>query len=76
MHPFRFLKAGITADNMTAMYENAHKKIRADPARAKKEKKEYNTVVKGRRQRLSRQQRQDRVKQKMAAFERKLAAEE
>lgn len=71
----RFIKAGVTADNMEDMYVAAHKAIRANPARQAKDKKEHKTVVKGRRQPLSRQQRADRVKQKMAAFERKLADE-
>ena len=57
------------------MYQNAHKKIRADPSRAKKDGKEHKTVIKGRKQRMSREQRQDRVRQKMAAFERKIAQE-
>lgn len=48
----RFLKAGLTADDMEDMYKEAHQKIRADPVRPKKEKKEYNTVIKGRRQRM------------------------
>jgi large subunit ribosomal protein L5e len=71
-----FIKAGISADKVVPMYEAAHKAIRANPAREAKGKKVHKTVVKGRRQPLSRQQRQDRVKQKMAAFERKIAAEE
>ena len=71
----RFIKNGITADKVVDMYAEAHKKIRADPSRAKKDGKEHKTVVKGRKQRMSRQQRQDRVRQKMAAFERKIAQE-
>lgn len=70
-----YLKHGVTADNMEDMYEAAHKKIRENPTRPAGEKKKYNTVIKGRRQAMSRQQRQDRVKQKIASFERTLAAD-
>ena len=73
--PLRFIKNGITADKVVDMYQEAHKKIRADPSRAKKSDKKHNTVVKGRKGRMSREQRQDRVRQKMAAFERKIAQE-
>jgi len=69
----RYIKEGITADKIEDMYTEAHKAIRANPARVKNEKK-FNTVVKGRRAPMSRQQRADRVKQKMAAFERKIAS--
>ena len=69
----RYIKEGVTADKIEDMYTNAHKAIRANPAREKKDKK-FNTVVKGRRAPMSRQQRADRVKQKMAAFERKIAS--
>lgn len=63
-----YIKNGINADSMEDMYTSAHSKIRADPARKAGDKKEHKTVVKGRRGRLSRQQRQDRVKQKIASF--------
>jgi large subunit ribosomal protein L5e len=63
-----YIKNGINADSMEDMYTSAHSKIRADPARKAGDKKEHKTVVKGRRSRLSRQQRQDRVKQKIASF--------
>jgi large subunit ribosomal protein L5e len=72
----RYIKAGITSDKVVEMYEKAHGAIRADPKREKKADKKYNTVVKGRRSRLSRQQRQDRVKQKMESFVKKIEAEE
>lgn len=36
----RYKKAGITADKLEEMYEEAHEKIRADPSFVKKEKKE------------------------------------
>jgi len=75
-HFSKYIAAGIKADGMKDMYEAAHAAIRKNPARAPASKKEHKTVVKGRRARLSRQQRQDRAKQKIAAFERKLAAEE
>lgn len=69
-----YLKNGLDADKLEDMYAAAHKKIRENPVRPAGEKKKHNTVIKGRRQAMSRQQRQDRVKQKIASFERTLAA--
>eukprot|EP00036_Acanthoecidae_sp_10tr_P008442 CAMPEP_0182923816 /NCGR_PEP_ID=MMETSP0105_2-20130417/5660_1 /TAXON_ID=81532 ORGANISM="Acanthoeca-like sp., Strain 10tr" /NCGR_SAMPLE_ID=MMETSP0105_2 /ASSEMBLY_ACC=CAM_ASM_000205 /LENGTH=305 /DNA_ID=CAMNT_0025061553 /DNA_START=50 /DNA_END=967 /DNA_ORIENTATION=+ len=68
----KYIAAGVTADKVEDMYTSAHKAIRDDPKRVKKDAK-HNTVVKGRRGRMSRQQRADRVKQKMASFEHKLS---
>jgi large subunit ribosomal protein L5e len=71
-----YIKNGITADKMEDMYKSAHQKIRANPEREAKEKKDHKFLVKGRKQPLSRQQRQDRVKQKIASFHKKLEEEE
>lgn len=70
----KYIELEIGADDVVELYTSAHAAIRANPVREKKAKATHKTVVKGRRARMSRQQRVDRVKQKMAAFERKLAA--
>jgi len=74
----RYIKAGVGADDVKEMWEGTHKAIRANPDRKAKDGKTFKTVVKGRKARLSRQQRQDKIKQKLASFEFKLnkAAEE
>jgi large subunit ribosomal protein L5e len=63
----QYIKNGITADNMEAMYKKAHAAIRADPAQQTKAKKEVKPK-RWNRAKLSLQQRKDRVKQKKAAF--------
>lgn len=65
-----YIKCGVQADAVEAMYKKAHAAIRADPlakAPAKKEvaHKRFN------RKKMSRQQKNDRVAQKKAAFLRK-----
>jgi len=71
----QYIKAKVGPDDLEEMYEKAHASIRADPSRKACEKKEHNTKVKGRKIRLSRQQRQDRAKQKIASFHHKLEAD-
>merc|ERR1712126_386534 len=63
----QFVKNGITADGVEAMYRNAHAAIRADPARAEKPAKDIK-VKRWTAKRLSIQQRKARVAQKKAAF--------
>lgn len=63
----QFVKNGITADAVEAMYRNAHAAIRADPLRAEKPVKEVK-VKRWTAKRLTIQQRQARVAQKKAAF--------
>jgi len=67
----RFIKLGITAGGLETMYKKAHSSIRADPSgKAKTEKrvqkKRWNLA------KLSKAQREARVKQKKEAFLRKL----
>merc|ERR1712121_513592 len=62
-----FVKNGITADGLEAMYRNAHAAIRADPERVAKPAKEIK-VKRWTAKRLSIQQRKARVAQKKAAF--------
>merc|ERR1739838_1252997 len=63
----QFVKNGITADAVEAMYRNAHAAIRADPMRAEKPAKEIK-VKRWTAKRLTIQQRKARVAQKKAAF--------
>jgi len=63
----QFVKHGITADAVEAMYRNAHAAIRADPLRAEKPDKDVK-VKRWTAKRLSIQQRKARVAQKKAAF--------
>jgi large subunit ribosomal protein L5e len=71
----QYIKAGVGPDDIEDMYKKAHESIRADPVRKAGDGKKHNTVVKGRKKRLSRQQRQDRVKQQIASFHHKMDAE-
>nr|AXR98596.1 60S ribosomal protein L5 [Haliotis fulgens] len=70
----RFIKEGITADNIEAMYKKAHAAIRADPVKKAKPQK---TITKKRwtKAKVTLAQRKARVKQKKAAFIKKLEAE-
>jgi len=70
----QYIKAGIKADDLEDMYTGAHAAIRADPSRAApaKAKAEYKKKAQKPAKR-SRQQRVDRVKQKLAAFNKKFA---
>jgi len=76
-----YIKAGLTADNLEEKLTECHKKIRADCARPTKtdaERKAFHGkhAIKGKRGKMSRQQRVDRVKQKLAAWSKKLAADD
>lgn len=66
----RFVKAGITADSMEAMYTKAHEAIRANPIVKKTEKKAPAThaSLKYKKMKLSYDERKARVQQKIAAF--------
>ncbi|ORX41632.1 hypothetical protein BCR36DRAFT_310412, partial [Piromyces finnis] len=72
----RFIAAGVSADDLEGMYAEAHKKIRANPEFTKKERapltEEQKTQLKKfKTQKRNLKQRKDRVRQKIAAFERK-----
>jgi large subunit ribosomal protein L5e len=71
----RFIKNGLTPDNLEAMYKKGHAAIRADPEAKPKAKKAVK-VKRWNRAKMSKAQREDRVKQKKAAFMKKLQAEE
>jgi len=70
-----FIKNGVTADSIEGMYTKCHAAIREDPAAAAKPEKQ---VKKKRwtRAKLSKKQRDDRVKQKKAAYLKSLAEED
>jgi large subunit ribosomal protein L5e len=74
-HFAKYIAAGVSADDMEDMYANAHKAIRANPVKAKKEAKEV-THKRYNPKRCNNAQRKNRVQQKKESFLRKLAAEE
>lgn len=65
-----YIKAGVTADKLEAVYKGVHKKIREDPAFKKKTPKERGDQKQKRwnASKLSLQQRKDRVRQKKESF--------
>ncbi|XP_064649748.1 large ribosomal subunit protein uL18B-like [Lineus longissimus] len=68
----QYIKSGISADNLEPTYKKVHAAIRENPARGTKEKKEVKSK-RYNRAKLSKAQRDDRVKQRKAAHLRKLA---
>ncbi|KAL4219390.1 ribosomal protein L5 [Mactra antiquata] len=71
----QFIKNGISADNLEAMYKKGHAAIRADPEAKAKPSKEVK-VKRWNRAKMSKAQREDRVKQKKAAFMKQLQADD
>jgi large subunit ribosomal protein L5e len=74
----RYVEAGIEPDALEDMYTEAHEKIRADPSPEKKpalSKADKEALKKHKPQPRNRKQRQNRVAQKIAAFERRMAME-
>jgi large subunit ribosomal protein L5e len=71
----RFIKLGITPENMEDMYKKAHAAIRQDPTHEKKPDKTADEVKKKRwnRAKMSTKQRRDRVRQKKETFLKKQA---
>jgi len=63
----QFIKNGVTADNIDSIYKKAHAAIRKDPTFVSKAKKDVPHKRFGRKK-LNRKQREDRIKQKKAAF--------
>ncbi|OWF42650.1 60S ribosomal protein L5-A-like [Mizuhopecten yessoensis] len=71
----RFIKNGLTSENLEEMYKKSHATIRANPDRATKQKKEpAGKVKRWNRSKMSRLQREDRVKQRKANFLKALEA--
>ena len=75
-HFARYIKEGINADNLEQMYQDAHTKIRANPSHDAKPKREDIKPKRWNRIKMSRQQKDDRVKQQKAAYLRKLQQED
>merc|ERR1712183_635379 len=69
----QFIKNGITADTVEDMYTQAHAAIRADPSPKPKETKEV-TPKRWNRAKMSKAQRDDRVRQKKVSHLRAVAA--
>merc|ERR1712045_27568 len=65
----------ITSSGVEAMYTNGHAAIRADPAAKEKSQKEVKTK-RWNRAKMSKAQREDRVKQRKTAFLKKLQEDE
>lgn len=70
----RFIKEGVTADSIEAMYKNAHAAIRKDPDQKPKPKKATKEGKQKRwnRRKMSLAQRKDRVKQKKESYLKKM----
>jgi len=72
----RFIKNGITPETLEDMYKKAHSAIREDPSHTKKESVREGKVKRWNRAKISRQQRQARVKQIKEHHLKKQAEEE
>lgn len=75
----RFIKLGITSENMEEMYTKCHAAIREDPEHKAKDKKKYKEGSKPKRfnkKKLTKSQREARVAQRKKAFLKKLEEED
>lgn len=72
----KYIAAGVTPDKMEAMYKAAHAKIRENPEHKStlKKKPEGFKQKRWNRKKLTKSQRDDRVKQKKASYLKKLQA--
>ncbi|KAJ2795246.1 60S ribosomal protein L5 [Coemansia guatemalensis] len=66
----RFIKAGVSADDLEGIYSSAHEAIRADPSFKPTEKKTDGKPSRRGQIPLNAKQRKDRVRQKIEAFKR------
>lgn len=78
-HFSKYIASGVTADNLEEMYTKAHEAIRANPSAASKKVRAEATdakhgSLKFKSARRNLKQRKDRVRQKIASFNAKLAA--
>jgi len=69
----KYIKEGISADNIETLYKTAHQNIRKDPTRPKKTEKTVEKKV-WTAQKMTRAQRKSRVAHKKKAYLKKLAA--
>jgi len=70
----QFIKNGITPEGIQTMYANAHKAIRADPSHVKSEKPKVEKPKNYSRAKMSNSQRKDRIRQKIASFQKRVTA--
>lgn len=70
----KYIKLGIQADNIEAIYKKAHAAIRADPTKPEAKKKDLKKPIKRwNRAKMTRLERKNRVTQKKEAYLKKLA---
>lgn len=64
----QYIKAGVTADALEELYSSAHAAIRADPSPAEKKAKaaDFKHTIPPKSRKMSRKQREERVKAKLA----------
>jgi len=70
----KYVAAGVGPDDIEKMYANAHKAIRADPTHKKSEKPKPQKQKRWNRKKFTQAQRKDRIRQKLASFQKKKAA--
>jgi len=70
----KYIAAGVGADDIEQMYAAAHKSIRADPEHKKTAKPKPEKQKRWGRKKFNIAQRKDRVRQKLASFQKKKAA--
>lgn len=72
----KYIKLGVTADAIEAIYKKAHEAIRADPSHKKKElKKDSVKQKRWNKRKLTLAERKNRIKQKKASFIKRLQAQ-
>lgn len=72
----QFMKNGLTPDTLEEMYKKGHASIRASPEPKANPAREVKKVKRWNRAKMTKAQREDRVKQKKEAYMRKLKAED
>jgi len=70
----QYIAAGVGPDDIEQMYAGAHKAIRADPEHKKTAKPRPEKQKRWGRKKFTLAQRKDRVRQKLASFQKKKAA--
>jgi len=68
----QYIKNGVTADNIESIYKKAHQKIREDPEHKPSQKKKPEKQKRWTRAKLTKSQRDDRIKQKKASYLKKI----
>ncbi len=64
----QYIKNGLDADKIEAMYMDAHAAIRKDPSFTKKEAKTYEAKKRFTRKAFNRKERRERIRQKKAHY--------